>query len=137
MSNITGSVTFMDLGFHNWRTPEIWLKNKTVPQAASSISKKEFKLKFPDIPVLSDYSKNPGDKFWKSFPSKDLPDKPQTKIDIEELEKMVLNVSQKGLFSPGQSARASTVIDNLKRGAPSNQKKDLPGCFVANSKSTL
>ncbi len=135
--NITGSVALMDLGFHDWGTLESWLKNKTVPQAAISDSRKELKLKFPDIPVLSDYSMDPGDDFWKIFPSKTLPDKPQTKIDIVELEKMVIDVSQKGLFSPTQLARASTVIDNLKKGAPSNQQGDLPGCFVANAKSTL
>jgi hypothetical protein len=92
------------------------------------------KSKWPDIPVLSDYSRTPDQSFWAKFPKKKLPEKPETSIDIEKLENRVkkyMNLSTKH-----QIERSLKAIEYLKNGAPSFQETTLPACFVKNASST-
>ena len=46
-------------------------------------------IKNPEIPKLSCYRSDPDDSFWKIFPSKGLPKKAETMINIEMFEKKV------------------------------------------------
>ena len=107
-----------------------------ISKGKSAVQKKS-KLKCPDIHQLSDYSEDPGENFWRNFPSLGFPDKPQTKVNVQELESMVKDVTASGLFSPSQTARAYKVLENLREGAPSHQKLTLPGCYVENAKATI
>ena len=44
-----------------------------------------FTPKWPNIPVLKDYNVKPNADFWKYFPSRPLPEKPESAIDVEKL----------------------------------------------------
>jgi hypothetical protein len=48
-----------------------------------------FTPKWPNIPVLRDYIVKPGANFWKHFPSRPLPVKPESAIDVDRLEVMI------------------------------------------------
>jgi hypothetical protein len=38
-------------------------------------------VKWPEIPVLVDYSTKPSESFWTKFPHKDLPSVPEMSIE--------------------------------------------------------
>ncbi len=78
--------------------------------------------------MLQDYSKSPDDSFWKFFPSKPLPVKPETEIDIDKLESEVLSMKDK--MTIHQLERSLKAVNYLRYGAPSFQTEKLPGCFV-------
>ena len=58
-------------------------------------------------------------------------------MNVSELKSHLAKAQALNGLSPSQVLRAEKVIRNLEHGAPSNQKFDLPGCFVENSKATL
>jgi hypothetical protein len=91
--------------------------------------------KWPEIPVLSDYSKKPDDKFWDKFPKREMPSRAETKIDVDKLECKVNSLKEK--MTCHQLERAEKAIDYLRNGAPAFQTEKLSACFVENSKSTL
>ena len=91
--------------------------------------------KWPEIPVLSDYSKKPDDKFWNKFPKREMPSRAETKIDVDKLECKVHSLKEK--MTCHQLERAEKAIDYLRNGAPAFQTEKLSACFVENSKSTL
>ncbi len=97
----------------------------------------QFQAQCPEVPALTRYDRDPGVKFWGSFPHKEIPTKPATKVNIVELENMVSNVIEQAKFSPSQVKRAKLLVANLKNVASSHQKVNLPSCFVQNAKSTL
>ncbi len=121
----------------SWSTPESWLGNDSYLLVEGQSKTQEFKLKCPEIPILENYSKDPGAGFWQAFPSMALPTKPQTKVNVLELELMVNQVNSSASFSPSQSARACKVLNSLRNGASSHQKQSLPSCFVNNAKGTV
>jgi hypothetical protein len=92
------------------------------------------KSKWPQIPVLSDYSKTPDQSFWKNFPKKKLPVKPETSINVEKLEIRVKKYMN--LMTIHQVERSLKAIEYLKHGAPSFQETTLPACYVKNASST-
>ena len=90
-------------------------------------------LKCPEIPILDSYVKNPGDNFWAKFPSKQIPEKAETRIKVEILEQYVKKT--KKVFTCHQLLRANKCIKFLRYGAPSYQKKSLPSIWTKNSGS--
>jgi len=93
------------------------------------------KLKWQDIPHLSDYSTPPEPEFWKNFPRCDLPKCAETNINVSVLEKKVSEHRNK--MTIHQYERSLKAIDYLRNGAPAFQEKNLPGCYVKNAASTL
>jgi hypothetical protein len=92
-------------------------------------------VKWPEIPVLTDYSSKPSESFWLNFPQKDLPTVPETSINVEKLSEKVEFLKEK--MTCHQYGRCKKAIDYLLNGAPAFQKSALPGCFVKNAPSTL
>jgi hypothetical protein len=92
-------------------------------------------VKWPEIPVLVDYSIKPSENFWTKFPHKDLPSVPETSIDFVKLSEKVELL--KGKMTIHQYGRCKKAIEYLSKGAPAFQKSELPGCFVKNAPSTL
>ena len=45
--------------------------------------------KWPEIPILDDYGKYPNVCFWEKFPKRQLPEGPETKIDVERLDNRI------------------------------------------------
>ena len=92
-------------------------------------------LKCPEIPSLESYEKDPGDDFWSIFPSKQIPSKAETPIDVDVLEGLVRKVKDK--LTCHQMLRANKCIRFLRQGAPSYQRKSLPSIHTSNSNSTV
>ncbi len=90
---------------------------------------------FPDIPELTDYSKNPPEAFWANFPFNPIPAQPETKIFIANLEELIEN--NKHLLLKSEQKRAMKCVEYLSSGAPSFQSVQLPGCTVKNSAIAL
>ncbi len=67
---------------------------------------------------------------WSSFPFKGIPRKPETRVDIEALEKLVLENEDKLLAQ--EIDRARRAIDYLRNGAPALQLGQLKSCLVPN-----
>jgi hypothetical protein len=115
----------------DWATIQFWITGtSSAPATESPISNPKPKL-FPDIPVLSDYSKNPPETFWVNFPFNPIPAQPETKIITANLEKIIEN--NKHLMLNSELNRAKKCMEYLSSGAPSFQSAWIPGCAVQNS----
>ena len=94
----------------------------------------QLKIKNSEIPILENYEKDPGEWFWKEFPSKQLPSVPESSIDSDKLLSELEGVKDR--ITHAEYTRGLRAIESIKEGAPSHQKSSLPGCFVENSSST-
>jgi hypothetical protein len=124
-----------DLGLPaDWDIVEQWLHNDSLALLPACGTSEPKKCKW-DLPILKDYSVAADSSFWLKFPKRELPSSPETKINVSELEKKVIRLSDK--MTCHQFARAKKAIDYLRHGAPSFQRGFLPACFVKNAKSTI
>ena len=119
----------------NWSLVEEWLNMPNGNNTDSEPDSGKFTPKWPNIPVLRDYNTKPDADFWKNFPSRPLPEKPESAIDVDKLEVMIRE--RKDKMTSHEFARAEKAVDYLRNGAPSHQKSDLPCCFVKNASSTV
>jgi hypothetical protein len=87
------------------------------------------------LPVLKSYDRDPGKEFWDLFPKNKLPNSPQTKINIEVLEFKLY--SCRSSLTECEFVRGKRLIEDLRQGATSEQIRDIPGCSVPNSDSTI
>ena len=71
--------------------------------------------KKPEIPKLNCYRSEPEDSFWNIFPSKSLPEEPETMIDIAMFEKKVKEAG--GHMTAPEARRADKVVKDLRTGA--------------------
>jgi hypothetical protein len=67
---------------------------------------------------------------WATFPFKEIPKVPETRVDIDALEKLVLTCESKLLKQ--EFERAKRAIDYLRNGAPAHQRDRLKSCLVQN-----
>jgi hypothetical protein len=88
---------------------------------------------YTNIPVLQDYEKDPHESFWYSFPSNNLPDKPETKINVIKLSELI--EKNQHLLLRSVVSRAKKCVEFLTSGAPAFQHHPLPGCRVKNLKN--
>jgi len=118
----------------DWTIVENWLNSTFFPDYEKEEKSFVFSAKNKQLPKLESYTQNPGDNFWKIFPKRELPDKPSTTINIENLEILVRKYSEK--MTATERNRAWKVIQDLKNGADSYQEKQLPPLSTQNSQST-
>ncbi len=78
------------------------------------------------VPVL--------DTGWADFPSKAIPKKPETRINIDRLEQLISLHEEKLLDQ--EISRARRTVDYLRNGAPALQMSKLGSCLVENRLST-
>jgi len=95
---------------------------------------KEKDRKHPEIPILDDYRKKPHKDFWQKFPYRDIPKRPETKINTQKLEEIM--TERRELLTTAQYERAKRVLKSLRKGAPSQQKSRLPAMMVKNEESS-
>jgi hypothetical protein len=69
-------------------------------------------LKNKEIEILSDYTKNPGPSFWNLFPNMDMPKKPSTSVNANELE--FLLEKNKAKLLTHQLERGKKCVKNLR-----------------------
>jgi hypothetical protein len=67
---------------------------------------------------------------WSVFPFKGIPKKPETRVNTDALEELVLKHEDKLLKQ--EVERAKRAIDYLRNGAPALQLKRLKSCLVQN-----
>ena len=102
----------------------LWL-NFRGPTSRIIEKKPKFKdLKHKNIPELNDYSVVPESSYWENFPFKELPTKPTTKVDTNKHTELLHE--RKHLLKKSEWERGMKAVHNLKFGAPSHQKSELP-----------
>jgi hypothetical protein len=67
---------------------------------------------------------------WAGFPFKGIPKEPETRVDVDALEKLVLKYENKLLKQ--EADRAKRAMDYLRNGAPALQRERLKSCLVQN-----
>jgi hypothetical protein len=87
----------------------------TVPKVAGKDSLEKNTLQKPD---------------WRRFPRKDVPQHPETRINIDRLQQLVAENEHELLEQ--EKLRANRAIDYLRNGAPALQKGELSSCLVSN-----
>ena len=123
-------------GIPEWETVENWIdpgKKATYPEEEK---KSEIKIENECIPQLERYDVDPGEEFWKLFPKKDLPKRPETRINTKNLAKELER--GKGNMSKTEYKRAKKLLADLTSGADAYQKDPpLPPLKVQNSASAV
>ena len=70
-------------GIPEWEAVENWidpLKKATYPEEER---KHTIEIENKEIPILESYIVDPGDEFWEFFPKKDLPKRPETRLNLK------------------------------------------------------
>lgn len=113
-----GYVSFQHLGLPG-DVMEKWINKTTYMPKIPRISSQPKPLKHIDIPILSDYSKDPPQDFWDIFPSNPLPSptSPNTPIHVGKLETEYLSLKHR--LHSGQQMSILHSINDLRFGADS------------------
>jgi hypothetical protein len=93
----------------NWSVIENWLSGGNFDFPSSNVSRSASALK---------ENTSTGSFSWDTFPSKGIPAKPETRINIELLRKKVEDNKEKLLEQ--EVRRAYRAIDYLENGAPAH-----------------
>jgi hypothetical protein len=111
-----------DMGLpDDWSVIENWLSGGNFNFPSCDVSKSVSALK----------ENTSTDSFsWDTFPSKGIPAKPETRINIELLRKKV--EKNEGKLLEQEVRRAYRAIDYLENGAPAHQLDRLKSCLVSN-----
>ena len=83
---------------------------------------------------MDNYSSDPGNVFWDSFPKRELPKRAVTRINVRNLKNLIRKCEDK--LSKSERKRAWKVVKDLENGADSYQIKKLPAMVAENSKTT-
>ncbi len=80
-----------------------------------------------------DFTKPGTKEFWASFPSRAIPEKVSTRIDVDWLEAEIESLEDS--MTVHERDMATRAIRQLREGAPAYQIADLPGEIMKNSAS--
>jgi hypothetical protein len=78
-----------------------------------------------------DFTKKAEDTFWKNFPSRRLPRKPTTRINIQNIKRGIVASSK--MWTIHEKTRAERAVRHLTRGAPAYQKFPLTRLLPLNT----
>ena len=123
------------MGFPAWRTVCDWLDEDITVAVPNENPTKGVSLKNPEIPKLDNYKFPANEKFWSSFPKKELPGKAETEVLTDVFEELVLKASTK--MTACEFKRAKKVVKDLRNGADAFQKGPLPPVNAVNAQSTF
>ena len=121
----------MDFGLPlDWSATESWLNSAAAHPAHPIPAAKEWSKKVPEILSLTKYSSNPDSSFWDNWPTRQIPDGPQTKINIDLLNSMFLDFLP---VLPGQVIPwGKKALKSLLKGAQAHQVEHLPPVICPN-----
>jgi len=123
-----------DMGIpEQWYRVDDWLDDNIIPSVQPEAIPSLPELKYKNIPILQDYTQVPDKSFWDNFPKRDLPSRPETRINADILEQKVNDLS--AVLSGPEKRRARKVIRDLREGADAYQMKKLPPLTTPNGKS--
>ena len=115
----------------SWEKVEGWLMPDTKIEHPGKEREVMDCKKNLEIPKLRSYETGADEVFWNKFPRKELPKKPKTRINVNNLQKLV-NLHSKSLTKT-ELKRAERVIKDLREGADSCQLSELPAMATNNS----
>jgi len=92
-------------------------------------------MKCPELPILRSYKITPPASFWSKFPSRPLPTKPSTPVNVPVLQSLIK--THESSFPAAQRILAEKVLNELTHGVDALQTSRLPGAIVPNSGSVL
>jgi len=116
----------------SWETTDKWIRGAFLP-LLPVIAASVFVAKWPEIPILQDYRKEPEESFWDSFPSAELPVYPESRIRVSELRRRVKALEPE--MTVHQRKRAERACRDLIVGADACQRGPLPSLIVPNCSS--
>jgi hypothetical protein len=128
-----GRVTAAELGLPaDWKITERWLTERghirpAEVNAPPKVGKKDW--------GLANYTADPGSQFWSRYPSRPLPVKPSTRVNVPILKGLCTGAS--GIWTVHQRRGAKAAISFLERGAPAYQAKYLKPMALSNAPSIL
>lgn len=102
-----------------------WINKERFSLPIKRFKNNEKTLKNTEIPILEDYSKDPGPEFWENFPFTPLPKENSlhTPILVDEFEKEFLNLKDDLIIT--QCKSILQCIQDLRYGADSLVNEDL------------
>ena len=112
---------------------ENWLDNTRKLVNPEPKKNEVYEKKNKEVLKLESYRTLPGENFWKKFPKRELPESAKTRINVDNLEKLVIQQSDK--MSDSELRRATRIISDLRKGADACQKGKLPALAAGNSES--
>ena len=118
---------------YEWRIIEEWLNPENNITYPAEQETSMFEKKNAEIPKLDRYDVPPDPSFWDNFPKRELPTRPQTRVNHRNL-KLLLDKCRSRL-TRAQIRRAEKAISDLRTGADSYQLSDLPPMTAQNSGS--
>ena len=121
--------------FPGVKTAEKWLDPDVGATYSAELSASFGEFKNPEIPILEDYGGTGNSEFWASFPKRELSDSATTRVNTELLDYHIRKTQDKMTFS--ELRRAEKVLKDLREGADSYQRKELPPINVKNSASAV
>ena len=124
-------MTRKDLGLPDrWETVENWCRKPF--RFGPPIDVKEKKpTSFDHV----DFSRPGTEEFWREFPSRELPDRPTTRINVTRLEELINEWDSH--MTIHERDMAQKALKDLKEGAPAYQMSELPGISVKNAPSIM
>ena len=125
------TVTRKELGLpYDWRVVENWCR-KPFTFGLPTETKPKKKTRFDHVDFHG--SADPG--FWETFPSRELPEKPTTAINVVRFAELIHQARPKMTIHEWDGAKKS--LDILSHGAPAYQLVALPGAKVKNAPSIM
>jgi hypothetical protein len=107
----------------NWEFVENWLTGKSLPETRGTVDENNHKEKASTGNASSAVD-------WETFPKKNIPVNPETRINIEELKK-IIERNKENLLDH-ELKRAQRAVAYLEEGAPAHQVRHLKSCLVKN-----
>jgi len=104
-------------------------------RAPAQKEKEVFSKKWPNIPSLSNYKEPADASFWKNFPARNIPKVPVARVNVGKIEEKISEC--KNIWTCHQNRRGEKLLSDLKLGAGSYQKTNLPPLSAANAKSAF
>jgi len=130
-----GGANRASLGLPTWFRIWFWITSSFLPAKVAEDPAIQKPRKNPDIPILEDYSKDPGPRFWSKFPFRPLPTSPSSCLDADALEDLLLQNRQ--LLKDSELLRGEKAVSFIREGAPSHQSSELPGITCKNASSAM
>ena len=97
-----------EAGIPQWEKVDRWLDETVLPDYPEEIEKQPCVKKNPEVKTLENYRTDPGEEFWSKFPKTGLPEKAQTKINVEKLEEYITKIE--GKITVTESRRSKQVL---------------------------
>jgi len=116
-----------------WSEVQKWLEEGDDIDPPAIADQPKFQKIWERVPTLLDYRRSQGQEFWENFPTQPLPTAVYSSVNVNRLEKLCRE--RQGLLTRHQVRRAHKACHDLRYGAESYQRENLPPTTVPNAES--